>query len=163
MRPNPSRAANLASRRRHILDACRHSAVVAPSAVSPDRPCWGYELWGSWVERDRRAFCVCRRARKVRLDARFALAVRDAVLRHTAKQDRAAGRCCEGGACGPGLTAISPVPRAPQRDLQKDRGTGEGFLGLLPSGSDPVRNLTAPRATEVYRGAGLGPIPAGRA
>ena len=28
----------------------------------------------------------------------------------------------------------------------KVRGTGEGSLGLLPSGPDPVRNLTAPRA-----------------
>jgi hypothetical protein len=33
----------------------------------------------------------------------------------------------------------------------KVRGTGEGSLGLLPPGSDPVRNLTAPRAVSVYR------------
>src|SRR3954454_7816205 len=33
----------------------------------------------------------------------------------------------------------------------KVRGTGEGSLGLLPPGSDPVRNLTAPRALRLYR------------
>jgi hypothetical protein len=32
---------------------------------------------------------------------------------------------------------------------RKGRGTGEGSLGLLPPGSDPVRNLTAPRAAPV--------------
>ena len=32
-------------------------------------------------------------------------------------------------------------------DYWKVRGTGEGSLGLLPSGPDPVRNLTAPRAS----------------
>jgi hypothetical protein len=34
----------------------------------------------------------------------------------------------------------------------ESRGTGEGSLGLLPPGSDPVRNLTAPRAPKLYRG-----------
>src|SRR5438128_8863916 len=33
----------------------------------------------------------------------------------------------------------------------KVRGTCEGSLGLLPPGSDPVRNLAAPRARQVYR------------
>src|SRR6266571_738887 len=32
----------------------------------------------------------------------------------------------------------------------KVRGTCEGSLGLLPPGSDPVRNLAAPRARQVY-------------
>src|SRR5262249_12362570 len=32
----------------------------------------------------------------------------------------------------------------------KVRGTCEGSLGLLPPGSDPVRNLAAPRARTVY-------------
>src|SRR6266436_6269905 len=32
----------------------------------------------------------------------------------------------------------------------ESRGTGEGSLGLLPPGSDPVRNLTAPRAAKLY-------------
>src|SRR5215472_7543078 len=32
----------------------------------------------------------------------------------------------------------------------KVRGTCEGSLGLLPPGSDPVRNLAAPRARPVY-------------
>src|SRR5579871_4939878 len=57
------------------------------------------------------------------------------------------GKLLGGGAAN----AFAPDLRFPaakwkDRVSGKVRGTGEGSLGLLPPGSDPVRNLTAPRA-----------------
>ena len=44
---------------------------------------------------------------------------------------------------------VAPASLLRERYAQRKlRGTGEGSLRLLPPGSDLVRNLTAPRATE---------------
>src|SRR5689334_17781322 len=53
------------------------------------------------------------------------------------------------------LAVLRPGSAGRWRDLErKGRGTCEGSLGLLPPGSDPVRNLAAPRANPVYSGGG---------
>jgi hypothetical protein len=49
---------------------------------------------------------------------------------------------------GPLACEASALPLSYAPGNNKDRGTGEGSLGLLPPGSDPVRNLTAPRAAK---------------
>src|SRR5262249_47890884 len=52
---------------------------------------------------------------------------------------------------GPLACEASALPLSYAPGNNEVRGTGEGSLGLLPPGSDPVRNLTAPRAPRLYR------------
>ena len=55
---------------------------------------------------------------------------------------------------GPLACEASALPLSYAPCEAKVRGTGEGSLGLLPPGSDPVRNLTAPRARASVPGRG---------
>src|SRR5581483_12296410 len=91
-----------------------------------------------------------RRADRVRADGARCLARGSDAHRAAARDSRTRARRPERR---PGAHVARAGKRHPARTIRTRivRGTGEGSLGLLPPGSDPVRNLTAPRADAVYR------------